>query len=392
MEDLERLLREHEFLKGFSESHTRLLVSCAKNLRFKPGDFLMREGDEANTFFLIRVGHVTLEIHVPGKGAVQMESVGPGDVLGLAWLVPPYRVDLDARAVEPIVALAFDGACLRRQSRGGPRSRVRAHQAAVREDIAPSAARAPAAPRRVQGTMTADVARDPWIPEPMRILSTVRETADTFTLRLDAKSRASVFAPGQFNMVYLFGFGEVPISISGDPHDPQSMVHTIRAVGSVTSGMKALRRGDAVGIRGPYGRGWPLDEALGKDLLLVAGGLGIAPLRSVVYTALRHRARFRSVVLLYGARSPEDLVYRKEIARWSKSPRCERPRHGRPRGSRLVGPRRGGSGPARSRTRRCGCDGRDGLRSGGDDALHGAGAHAARRERRRAYSSRWRGT
>ncbi len=165
---------------------------------------------------------------------------------------------------------------------------------------------------------TADVARDPWIPEPMRILSKVRETADTFTLRLDAKSRASVFAPGQFNMVYLFGFGEVPISISGDPHDPQSIVHTIRAVGSVTSGMKALRRGDAVGIRGPYGRGWPINEAFGKDLLLVAGGLGIAPLRSVVYTALRHRARFRSVVLLYGARSPEDLLYRREIARWSK--------------------------------------------------------------------------
>lgn len=115
MEDLERLLSEHEFLKGFSEAQTRLLVSCAKNLRFKPGDFLMREGDAANTFFLIRAGHVTLEIHVPGKGALQMESVGPGDVLGLAWLVPPYRVDFDGRAVEPVVALAFDGACLRRK-------------------------------------------------------------------------------------------------------------------------------------------------------------------------------------------------------------------------------------------------------------------------------------
>ena len=113
MEDLERLLREHDFLKGLSEKHTRLMVSCARNVRFQAGDFLMREGAAANTFFLVRVGHVALEIHVPGRGVVQMESVGPGDVLGLSWLVPPYRVDLDARATEPVVALAFDGSCLR---------------------------------------------------------------------------------------------------------------------------------------------------------------------------------------------------------------------------------------------------------------------------------------
>jgi CRP-like cAMP-binding protein len=113
MENLERLLREHDFLKGLSEEHTRLMVSCAKNLRFPAGDFLMREGGAANTFFLLRSGRVALEVHTPTKGALQMESVGPGDVLGLSWLVPPYRVHLDARAVEPVVALAFDGACLR---------------------------------------------------------------------------------------------------------------------------------------------------------------------------------------------------------------------------------------------------------------------------------------
>jgi CRP/FNR family transcriptional regulator, cyclic AMP receptor protein len=113
MENLERLLREHEFLKGLSEAHLGLMVACAKNLRFEAGEFLMREGGEANTFFLLRVGRVALEVHVPGRGTLQMESVGPGDVLGLSWLVPPYRVSLDARAVEPVVALAFDGACLR---------------------------------------------------------------------------------------------------------------------------------------------------------------------------------------------------------------------------------------------------------------------------------------
>ncbi len=113
MENLERLLREHDFLKGLSEEHARIIVSCAKNVRFQTDEFLIREGGEANTFYLLRVGHVALEVHVPGRGALQMESVGPGDVLGLSWLVPPYRVHLDARAVEPVVALAFDGACLR---------------------------------------------------------------------------------------------------------------------------------------------------------------------------------------------------------------------------------------------------------------------------------------
>jgi CRP-like cAMP-binding protein len=118
MEDLERLLREHDFLKGLSESHTRLLVSCAKNLRFAPGDFLLREGRDATTFYLVRMGHVALEINVPGRGVVQMEAVGPGDVLGLSWLVPPYRVHLDARATEDVVALAFDGTCLRGKIEG----------------------------------------------------------------------------------------------------------------------------------------------------------------------------------------------------------------------------------------------------------------------------------
>jgi CRP-like cAMP-binding protein len=113
MEDLERLLREHDFLRGLSAEHTRLLVSCAKNVRFATGEFLLREGSEATTFYLIRVGHVALEVDVPARGIVRMETVGPDDVLGLSWLIRPYRSHMDARSVEPVVALAFDGACLR---------------------------------------------------------------------------------------------------------------------------------------------------------------------------------------------------------------------------------------------------------------------------------------
>jgi len=113
MEDLTRLLREHDFLKGLTEAQTHLLVSCAKNVRFNPGEFLLREGDAASTFYLVRSGQVALESHVPGRGVVQMESVGPDDVLGLSWPLPPHRVHMDARAATPTIALAFDAACLR---------------------------------------------------------------------------------------------------------------------------------------------------------------------------------------------------------------------------------------------------------------------------------------
>jgi NAD(P)H-flavin reductase len=159
---------------------------------------------------------------------------------------------------------------------------------------------------------------DPWLPQPVRVLRRSQETADTFTLWLDVAEGGFSFAPGQFNMLYLFGVGEVAISISGDPNEPHALVHTIRAVGSVTTPMKRLKRGDTIGVRGPYGTGWPVDQAFGKDVIVVAGGLGIAPLRPVVYELVRQRRRFRNVTLLYGARSPADLVYRKEVARWEK--------------------------------------------------------------------------
>lgn len=113
MENLEALLRAHQFLTGLSHEQTAFLVGCARNTRIRQGEYLMHEGREANVFYLLRAGRVALEIDVPGRGPVQMESLGAGDVLGLSWLVPPYREHLDARAVEPVVALAFDGACLR---------------------------------------------------------------------------------------------------------------------------------------------------------------------------------------------------------------------------------------------------------------------------------------
>jgi NAD(P)H-flavin reductase len=150
----------------------------------------------------------------------------------------------------------------------------------------------------------------------------VRETADTATYWLslvDPEERSAYrFSPGQFNMLYLFGAGEVPISISSDPGTPQRLGHTVRATGRVTNLFPGLRRGDEVGLRGPFGRPWPVDRAVGGDLLIVAGGLGLAPVRPAIYEAMRRREEFGRVIVLVGARSPDHMLYRDELDAWGE--------------------------------------------------------------------------
>jgi NAD(P)H-flavin reductase len=124
-------------------------------------------------------------------------------------------------------------------------------------------------------------------------------------------------------MLYLFGVGEVPISISGDPADQHILLHTIRAVGTVTRPMRQLKRGQVLGVRGPFGNPWPVEEAGGNDEVIVSGGLGLAPLRPVLYYLLANRERYGKIVLLYGARTPKDLLYRRSLDRWQGHPNAE---------------------------------------------------------------------
>lgn len=161
---------------------------------------------------------------------------------------------------------------------------------------------------------------DPMVPVPHRVRRMLRETHDIFTLELEpvAASGPLSFLAGQFNMLYAFGIGEVAISISGDPDGMKSWIHTVRAVGSVTQAICKLKRGDVIGVRGPFGSPWPVAEAVNKDVLIIAGGVGFAPLRPVVYQVLTQRERYRSVALLYGTRSPQDMLYREELKRWTK--------------------------------------------------------------------------
>jgi NAD(P)H-flavin reductase len=158
----------------------------------------------------------------------------------------------------------------------------------------------------------------PWIPTPYRVEQRAAETADTFTLTLTAPNggAAPPFRPGQFNMLYVFGVGEAAISVSGDPAHPESLVHTVRSAGKVSAALANAAPGSTVGVRGPYGTGWPLEEAVGKDVVLVAGGLGLPPLRPVLYEMLRQRERYGRIEVIYGARTPKDLIYYRQIQEW----------------------------------------------------------------------------
>jgi len=144
------------------------------------------------------------------------------------------------------------------------------------------------------------------------------ETYDTVTLMLrPAGTPIEPPRPGQFTMLYSFGVGEVPVSISGF-HRGEVLVHTIRAVGAVTRALCAAAPGDTIGVRGPFGTDWGLSIADGRDVLIVAGGIGLAPLRPVLLAALAERARYDRVVLLVGARSPDDLIFTRELDTWRR--------------------------------------------------------------------------
>ena len=159
---------------------------------------------------------------------------------------------------------------------------------------------------------------DPMLPQRYRIQRVHREIPDTFTLELEPEDGGKIpqFATGQFNMLYIFGFGEIPISISGDPAKRRPLVHTTRAVGTVSKAMRDLKPDDVIGVRGPFGSSWPIKQAEGKDIVIAAGGIGLAPLRSVMYHIISHREKYGKAVLLYGARTPADILYRRELEHW----------------------------------------------------------------------------
>ena len=160
--------------------------------------------------------------------------------------------------------------------------------------------------------------RSPLHPHPFRALETAAEIPGCMTLRVepDDASGNTVFMPGQFYMIYVFGHGEVPISVSGDPAKSGELTFTVMAVGSVTRALCAVGPGDVIGLRGPFGSAWPVEALKGRDVIVMAGGLGLAPLRPPIHHMLHERETYGDLALLYGTRQPQSILFPQELADW----------------------------------------------------------------------------
>jgi len=171
------------------------------------------------------------------------------------------------------------------------------------------------------------VIADPMVPTLYRVERYIQESYDTFTLGLKPSSPADLkeiepggkqysCSPGQFNMLYVFGMGEVPVCISASPGKGGLLCHTARAVGGVTRAMQALKAGDLIGVRGPFGSHWPIEESTGKNVVIVAGGMGLAPLKPAIQALLDRRSDFAKHIILYGTRSAGDIIYKEDLENW----------------------------------------------------------------------------
>ena len=168
-----------------------------------------------------------------------------------------------------------------------------------------------------------NASRDIYLPKLAEITRRTEESSTIFTLQsrfVDPEERPFSFHPGQFNMLYLYGVGEVAISIASDPDEQTHLSHTIRAVGRVTKALQQLPKGSQFGIRGPYGKGWPLDAAKGKDIIIVTGGLGCAPTVSAIKYILARREEYGSLTILQGVKHSDDLIFKRQYALWEKAP------------------------------------------------------------------------
>lgn len=173
----------------------------------------------------------------------------------------------------------------------------------------------------------ATIMHDSYLPYAAEIVSRTQESPTIFSLQLrfnDAEQRQRFsFRPGQFNMLYLFGVGEVAISIVSDPETTGELTHTIRAIGRVTNALAQLKVGDTIGIRGPYGRGWPLELAADKEIIIVTGGLGCAPVMGMINYIIKRLSQYKSLKILQGVKHSHDFIFAERYQEWYLLPKTE---------------------------------------------------------------------
>ena len=275
----------------------------------RAGEYLLLEGDAADIFYLIRRGQVSLETRAPGRPPLVLKTLGPGTEIGWSWLFPPYRWQFDARATEPVEAIAVDAICLRGKVESDPalgyeltkkfaavmlhrlqaaRMRLsvlhRGERVGRVTDPRRQAERLRAAEPIVEPVPTPGSA---FVPEPYRVVAKHEEAEGVFTISLEpAGLQPRAFRVGQFNMLTAFGVGEAAISVSSAPGTPGRVEHTVRDVGTVTHALCSAPLGSVIGVRGPFGTDWGIEDLAGQDVVIIAGGIGLAPLRGAVFALL----------------------------------------------------------------------------------------------------------
>lgn len=157
-----------------------------------------------------------------------------------------------------------------------------------------------------------------YVPKIAKVIGVKKENPEIVTLRIRLEKGKLEFSPGQFMQVSVFGIGEAPISVCSSPFESRYFEISIRNVGNVTNSLFRMKRNDKIGIRGPYGKGYPMERFAGKDLVVVAGGIGFPPLASVIEYLINNMDDHGKVSLLYGARDPSELMFKERIKRWKK--------------------------------------------------------------------------
>ena len=320
MQTIEQLLAEAPAFDGMAQDQLALIAGCAQNKVFEDGEYLMREGDAG--------GQLLRHPHGPGRArdlrpaarAVTIETIDDGGLVGWSWLVPPFRVHLDARALGPVHVDRLRCGLPAGQGRRGPCPGLRADAALHPGDRRAAPGDPCTDARRLRTRRAAEpMPADPMLPSAYVVTDKRQELGDTWTLELEPASGEGVgeFRPGQFSMLYAFGAGEVPISVSAS--DGGSLVHTVRAVGAATRAICSCEPGDQLGVRGPFGSTWPLEEAEGGDVVVVTGGIGLAPLRPAIEHLIAKRDSYGAVAVLYGARSPDEMLFFGELERWREA-------------------------------------------------------------------------
>jgi NAD(P)H-flavin reductase len=346
------LVGDHPLLGELPEEMAALVRGCARNVTVRAGEYLLLEGDAADVFYLIRRGQVSLETRAPGRPPLVLETLGPGTEIGWSWLFPPYRWQFDARATEPVEAIAVDAICLRAKVDSDPalgyeltkkfaavmlnrlqaaRLRLTVLHRGERVGRVGDARRQAERLRNVEPVVEAPPPPvSAFVPEPYRIVAKHEEADGVYTLSLEpASNQPRPFRVGQFNMLTAFGVGEAAISVSSAPGTPGRVDHTVRDVGTVTHALCSAPLGSVIGLRGPFGTDWGIEDLAGQDVVIIAGGIGLAPLRGAIFALLdsmtaQRAARARRgvsgpvgrVVVLIGARTPDQVIFTRDIWRW----------------------------------------------------------------------------